>query len=96
MITKDEAQAMICTRLERRCQKKYQITFLSCEAVTPEQARERYGGKFIGVCSDAIVEAVEIQYALRIRTNDRSPSWCNWEIRCDLVVLFVSSPLLLE
>jgi len=96
MISEDEARAMIRARLEHRGQAECQIIFLSCEALTPEQAKRRYGGKFIGVGINAIAEAVEVQYAVRIRADDHPPIWRDWEMRRYLVVLFVSSPLLLE
>lgn len=96
MITEQDAKTMILARLERGQQKEGQSIFLSCEALTPREAKQRYGGKFIGVHADAILEAVEVQYAMRIRIDENPLIWRDWEIRKDLVITFASRPFLLE
>lgn len=94
MITEQDVKEMILDRLERGCQTERQSFFLSCETLTPAEAKQRYGGKFIGVHADAILEAVEVHYALRMRATPHI--WRDWEIRKDLVIAFASRPLLLE
>lgn len=96
MLTETLVQEMVLNRL-KQSRREQAYHFLSCEPLTPEETKCRYGGRFVGFRAEIIAEAMEVQYVLRQRSEeDLSSPWKDWELRKELVVTFSPTPILLS